>query len=74
MTNAEVASSHAHLSNLFLFFENTWHILLFFAFSVCQGIYDISIITSHVLCKHSNGERASLINLKLTIGSLLACT
>ena len=31
-------------------------------------------LTSHVLCKHSNGERASLANLKLTIGSLLACS
>ena len=30
--------------------------------------------TSHVLCKHSNGKRASLANLKLTIGSLLACS
>ena len=30
--------------------------------------------TSHVLCKHSHGERASLANLKLTIGSLLACS
>ena len=30
--------------------------------------------TSQVLCKHSNGERASLANLKLTIGSLLACS
>ena len=30
--------------------------------------------TSHVLCKHSNSERASLANLKLTIGSLLACS
>ena len=32
------------------------------------------IVTSHVLCKHSNGERASLANLKLTIGYLLACS
>ena len=30
--------------------------------------------TSHVLCKYSNGERASLANIKLTIGSLLACS
>ena len=26
--------------------------------------------TSHVICKHSNGERTSLANLKLTIGTL----
>ena len=29
------------------------------------------VTTSHVLCKHSNGERASLSNLKFTIGMLL---
>ena len=37
--------------------------------------YNFNVIkTSHVLCKHSNGEQASLANLKLTIGSLLACS
>ena len=34
----------------------------------------VFIMTSHVLCKHSNGERASIANLKMTIGSLLACS
>ena len=31
-------------------------------------------ITSHVLREHSNGKRASLAYIKLTIGSLLACS
>ena len=35
---------------------------------------DICAVTSHVLYKQSNGEQASLVNLKLTIGSLLACS
>ena len=34
----------------------------------------VCIYTRNVLYKHSNGERASLANLKLTIGSFLACS
>ena len=36
--------------------------------------FKIALVTSHVLCKHSNGERVSLANLKMTIGSLLTCS
>ena len=33
-----------------------------------------TIKTSNVLLYHRNGERTCLVNLKLTIGSMLACS
>ena len=46
-------------------------LLLFLVWQIgCVNTFHYT--TSHVLCKHSNGERASLANLKLTLGSLLA--
>ena len=41
---------------------------------VGQRYYYIDTNTSHVLLYHRNGEQASLANLKLTIGSSLACS
>ena len=39
--------------------------------TVCQVLAsNYPIITRNVLCKHSNGEQASLANLKLTIERL----
>ena len=39
--------------------------------TVCQVLdSNYPIITRNVLCKHSNGERASLANIKLTIDRL----
>ena len=55
--------SRAGAINMYSGLHNSFHILL----QVCYN-------TSHVLLQHRNGEQANLANLKMTIGSLLACS
>ena len=40
---------------------------------ICPVNFTTNRATSNVLL-HRNGERACLVNLKMTIGSLLACS